>query len=177
MGSFCRELGPPACPPVETWGQRHCLSPGATLLGGGGETPLMTAAPPRWHAPISGTSSQRPYMSPLVALLPENLFLATTNPTPQPCLSRMGPAPTDRSAAPPSASALLAAGSKTRAPRAAPRAATCPTPLTGAAPGPRLRGRPVEPGPPGPPWGPAVRQPAHRRPPLRLFLLGHPRAN
>ena len=67
-------------------------------------------------------------MSPLVALLPENLFLATTNPTPQPCLSRMGPAPTDRSAAPPSASALLAAGSKTRAPRAAPRAAACPMP-------------------------------------------------
>lgn len=39
-------------------------------------------------------------MSPLSALLPENPFWATTNPTPQPCSSRTGPAPTDRSAAP-----------------------------------------------------------------------------
>ena len=39
-------------------------------------------------------------MSPLSALLPENPFSATTNPAPQPCSSRTGPAPTDRSAAP-----------------------------------------------------------------------------
>lgn len=174
MGSFCREPGPPACPPVETWGQRHCLSPGATLLGGGRENPTDDSSPSSLARPIPGTSSQRPCMSPLSALLLENLFLATTNPTPQPCLSRTGPAPTDRSAALPPASALLTAGSRTRAPRAAPRAATCPLPPTGAAPGSWLWGRPVEPGPPGPPWGPAVRQPAHRRPPLRLFLLGRP---
>lgn len=45
------------------------------------------------------------------------------------------------------------------------------------APGPQHRGCPVEAGPPGRPRGPAVRQPANRRPPFRLLLLGPPRAD
>lgn len=172
-GVLLQGAGPPSLSP--------CGDLGTTPLpvtwchpAGGLRPPLVTAAPSCWHAPTPGTCSQRPCMSPLSALLPENPSSATTNPTPQLCLLRTGLAPTDRSAAPPPASALLAAGSGTRAPQAPPRAATCPPPPTGAAPGPWLRGPPVEPGPSGPPWGPAVRQSSHRRPPLRLFLLGCP---
>ncbi|XP_037670150.1 protein FAM234A isoform X2 [Choloepus didactylus] len=46
---------------------------------------------------------------------------------------------------------------------------------TDLAAGPRHWGRTVEPAPPGPPWGPPVHQPADRRPPLSLLLLGPPR--
>ena len=112
-GVLLQGAGPPSLSPCGDLGTMPLPVTWCHPAEEGGETPLMTAAP-RWHAPIPGTSSQRPCMSPLVVLLPENLFLATTNPTPQPCLSRMGPAPTDRSAAPPPASALLAAGSRTR---------------------------------------------------------------
>lgn len=139
----------------------------------GAETPLVTAAPPCWHASTPGTCSEALHEPPLCSPSRKPV-LGHYKPNTPAVLVENGTGSDRQVSGTSPASALLATGSGTRVPQAAPRAATCPPPPTGAAPGPQLWGSPVEPGPPGPPWGPAVHQSSHRRPPLRLLLLGCP---